>query len=115
MKRKYKHDPQHVRDLLTWLTIRLINNEPDQSIELSHDTVGQIVKILGSLREAKVGQPGEWTHEIEAVAILDMLGGKSVSATASWIAEETGQDEGTAERRLYDLRKTPQYLNWKKR
>ena len=115
MKRKYKRDPDRVRSLVGWLTIRLINNEPDQSIELSHDVVREIVDILGALPEAKVAQPKEWTHEIEAEAILDMLGGKSVSATARWIAEQTNQDVGTADRRLRELRKSPKFTDWQKK
>ncbi len=106
MKRKYKHDPERVRSLLGWLSAQLLMVDQPYKIELSHEAVRDIVKILAALPESKIARPKEWTHEIEIRAIFDMLDDKSVEETARWIVEETGQDEASAIRRLWDLKES---------
>lgn len=110
-----KHDPEHVRELLEWLGSRLLYDEQDRPIELSRRVVEAIVAILSSLPAGRKGRPKQWDYNTEITAIFDMLGGKPVNDVAHEITERTGQSEASAQRRLWELRKTRRFTNWQQR
>ena len=107
-------DPERVRELLEWLGALMLNADRGE-ITISTTVAGEIVDILSSLPEGKIGRPKAWTFDVEIEAIFDMLGGKSVEDTARWIVEKTGQNEASAIRRLWALRDSPRFKNWQPR
>ena len=72
----------------------------------------EIVAILSSLPEGKAGRPKLWTYETEIRAIFGMLDGTPVNVVAREIAEETGQPERSARRRLRALKNSRRFKIW---
>jgi hypothetical protein len=107
-------DKEKLRQLLEWLGALVQTTDLQDKIEISHSFAAEIVAILSSLPEGRAGRPKLWTYETEIRAILRMLDGAKVKALAREIAEETGQLETSAERRLWALKDSRRFKIWQR-
>ena len=106
-----KSDEENVRQLLELLGALLLMTDGSDKIEIPHAMAAEIVAILSALPEGKAGRPKQWTDETEIRAIFRMLDGAPVNAVAREIAEETGQPESSAGRRLRALKNSRRFKN----
>ena len=105
-------DEENLRDLLVWLGAAVLNTEPHDKIEIPHSAAAEIVAILSSLPPGKAGRPKQWSLETEISAIFSLLRGTPVNVLAREIAEETGQPENSARRRVQQLKNSSHFKSW---